>query len=57
MISYKVGQNFKFENHDYKIVNITNVGIECINMKNGQKRIFKFLEFTYMVKHNKIVLK
>ncbi len=57
MFNYKIGQNFKYEKNDYKIASITNNGIECINMNTGEKRTFKFLEFTFLNKHNKIILK
>ncbi len=55
MITFTVGQNFKFEKELYKIIKIANGGIDTLNMDTGEKRDFRFFDFVKYMKDDKIV--
>jgi hypothetical protein len=56
MYNYKIGQNFIHKNEKYKIKSISSNGIECLNLKTGKIKIYKFMEFVSSIKKKDIQL-
>lgn len=55
MENYFVGQNFKYKKFKFKIVNITQKGIEILNMDKGTRETITFYDFLRLKKKKEIV--
>jgi hypothetical protein len=56
MYNYNIGQNFIHKKENYKIKSISINGIECLNLKTGKIKIYKFMEFVSLIKKKDIQL-